>query len=45
VDVTMGEPFLLLRDGPVQGFRLEVDGDNLMLDGKPYIVTVSDQCK
>jgi hypothetical protein len=45
VTVSKGEPFLVVRDGPEQGFRLEYDNDNFLLDGKPYLITASDLCK
>ena len=45
VDVTGGEPFLVVREGSEQGLRLESDGDNILLDGTPYIITASELCK
>jgi hypothetical protein len=45
VMVSRGEPYLVVRDGPEQGLRLEYDNDSFLLDGKPYIITASDQCK
>jgi len=45
VAVSKDEPFLIVRDGPEQGLRLEVDGDSFLLDGKPYNITASDLCK
>jgi hypothetical protein len=45
VTVLRGEPYLVVRDGPERGLKLEDDGDNFLLDGKPYIITASDLCK
>jgi len=45
VTVSSGEPFLVVRDGPEQGLRLEYEGDSFLLDGKPYSITASDLCK
>jgi hypothetical protein len=45
VTVSRGEPFLVVRDGPEQGLRLEYDNNSFLLDGKPYVITASDQCK
>lgn len=45
IDVTSGEPFLVVREGSEQGLRLESDGDNILLDGDPYVITASELCK
>jgi hypothetical protein len=45
VAMSKGEPFLVVRDGPEQGFKLEYDGDTFLLDSKPYTITASDLCK
>jgi hypothetical protein len=45
VTVMNDEPFLVVREGAEQGFKLEQDGKNLLLNGKPYTITASDQCK
>ena len=45
VIVAQGMPLLIVRDGPEQEFLLEKDGDNFLLNGKPYIITDSDLCK
>ena len=45
VEVSMGEPFLVMSDGGEKGFRLELDNDKFLLDGKPYTITASNQCK
>ena len=45
VVISQGMPLLIVRDGPEQEFLLEKDGDNFLLNGKPYIITDSDQCK
>jgi hypothetical protein len=45
VVVSQGMPLLIVRDGPEQELLLEKDGDNFLLNGKPYIITESDQCK
>jgi hypothetical protein len=45
VEVFKGEPFLVVRDGPELGFRLEYEGDAFLLDSRPYTITNSDRCK
>lgn len=45
VIVSAGVPKLIVRDGPEQKLTLENEGDNFLLSGKPYIITVSDLCK
>jgi hypothetical protein len=45
VIVSQGMPLLIVRDGPEQELLLEKDGDNFLLNGKPYIITDSDLCK
>jgi hypothetical protein len=45
VIVSQGEPFLIVQDGPEQELKLENEGDNFLLNGKPYIITDSDLCK
>ena len=45
VTLSQGMPLLIVRDGPEQEFLLEKDGDNFLLNGKPYIITDSDLCK
>ncbi|MBT8129271.1 MAG: hypothetical protein HKO86_00335 [Gammaproteobacteria bacterium] len=45
VMMSQGMPLLIVRDGPEQEFLLEKDGDNFLLNGKPYIITDSDLCK
>jgi len=34
-----------VSDGPEQKLKLEYEGENFLLDGKPYIITTSDLCK
>lgn len=45
VDLSKGEPYLVMRDASEHGFKLEYDGDTFLLDSKPYTITASDQCK
>ncbi len=45
VIVSRGLPHLIVRDGPEQELMLEDDGDNFLLNGKPYVITASDLCK
>ncbi len=45
VIVSAGAPSLIVRDGPEQKLKLEYEGENFLLDGKPYIITTSDLCK
>jgi hypothetical protein len=45
VMVSKGEPFLVVRDGPEQGLKLEYEHDSILLNGKPYTITASDLCK
>ena len=45
VIVSAGAPYLVVRDGPVQELKLEYEGDNFLLNGKPYIIADSDLCK
>ncbi len=45
VALQKGEPFLVVRDGPEQGFKLEYEGDTFLLDGRPYTITASELCK
>ena len=45
VIVSAGAPYLIVRDGPEQELKLEYEGDNFLLNGKPYIITDSDLCK
>jgi hypothetical protein len=45
VAVQKGEPFLVVRDGPEQGFKLEYEGDTFLLDSRPYTITASELCK
>jgi hypothetical protein len=45
VALQKGEPFLVVRDGPEQGLKLEQEGDNFLLDSMPYIATDSDLCQ
>jgi hypothetical protein len=45
VTVSQGMPLLIVREGPEQELLLEQDGENFLLNGKPYIITDSDQCK
>jgi len=45
VIVSMGAPYLVVRDGPEKELKLEYEGDNFLLNGKPYVITTSDLCK
>ena len=45
VILSQGMPLLIVRDGPEQELLLEKDGDNFLLNGKPYLITDSDLCK
>ena len=45
VIVSAGAPYLIVRDGPEQELKLEYEGDNFLLNGKPYVITTSDLCK
>ncbi len=45
VIVSQGKPYLIVRDGPEQKLALENEGETLLLNGKPYIITDSDLCK
>jgi hypothetical protein len=45
VILSEGAPFLIVRDGPEQELKLENEGDNILLNGRPYIITASDLCK
>ena len=36
---------LIVLDGPEQELMLEEEGDNFLLNGKPYLITDSDLCK
>jgi hypothetical protein len=45
VIVSQGEPYLIVQDGPEQELKLENEGDNFLLNGKPYVITDSDLCK
>ena len=45
VIVSQGTPYLLVRDGDEQELMLEGEGDNFLLNGKPYVITASDLCK
>lgn len=45
VTVLRGAPYLVVRDGPEQGLSLEYEGDNFLLNSKPYKITASDLCK
>ena len=45
VIVSAGVPYLVVRDGPEQELMLEDEGDNFLLNGKPYVITTSDLCK
>jgi hypothetical protein len=40
-----GAPYLIIRDGREQKLMLEDEGDNFLLNGKPYIITTNDLCK
>jgi hypothetical protein len=45
VIVSQGKPYLIVQDGPEQKLALENEGETLLLNGKPYIITDSDLCK
>ena len=45
VIVSQGTPYLLVLDGDEEELMLEYEGDNFLLNGKPYIITASDLCK
>jgi hypothetical protein len=45
VIVSGGSSYLIVRDGPEQELMLEHEGDNFLLNGKPYIITTSELCK
>ena len=47
VIVSQGAPYLLVLEGPEQEqeLALEEEGDNFLLNGKPYTITDSDLCK
>ena len=40
-----GAPYLIVRDGREQKLKLEDEGDNFLLNGKPYIITDNELCK
>jgi len=43
--VSQGAPYLIVRDGREQKLKLEDVGDNVLLNGMPYIITANDVCK
>lgn len=45
VGLQKGEPFLVVRDGPEQGFKLDQENNNLLLDNMQYYATDSDLCQ
>ena len=45
VIISQGTPYLIVLDGDEQELALEFEGDNFLLNGKPYIITDSDLCK
>jgi hypothetical protein len=45
VIVSEGAPYLIVRDGREQKLMLEDEGDNFLLNGKPYLITTNDLCK
>jgi len=45
VIVSEGAPFLIVRDGPEHELKLENEGDNFLLNGKPYIITANELCE
>jgi len=45
VILSEGAPYLVVRDGPEQELMLEDEGDNFLLNGKPYIITANSLCK
>lgn len=46
IEPVRGEPTLLIREGPsAHQFRLETDGKQISLNGKPYRVTENRLCK
>ena len=45
VALQKGELFLIVRDGPEQGLKMEQEGDTFLLDSMPYYVTDSDLCQ
>ena len=45
VIVSKGAPYLIVRDGPEQKLMLEVEGNNLLLNGKRYTAAANDLCR
>jgi hypothetical protein len=45
VIVSEGAPYLIVRDGREQKLKLEFEGDNFLLNGKPYTISATDLCK
>jgi hypothetical protein len=45
VILSEGAPYLVVRDGREQELMLEDEGDNFLLNGKPYIITDNNLCK
>jgi len=46
IDPIRGQPTLVIRHGPrPQEFRLEMEGDKLLVNGKPYSITENTLCQ
>jgi hypothetical protein len=44
VILSEGAPYLVVQDGREQELKLEFEGDNFLLNGKPYTITDNDLC-
>ncbi len=45
VIVSQATPYLIVLDGAEEELKLEYEGENFLLNGRPYIITDSDLCK